>query len=403
MQYFTEQGRSHQEVDERVRMKYGDAARILTRRTIHTGGFLGLFMKEGIEVTGYIAQDVVRKRAADLEAEKKKILNSVKSDQTIQKVLEEVQSVKELLGKTAAAPPVSTGPEKHPTCEKIESILIENDFSRDYILGILDRLKREFSLEDLEDMSEVQNAVIDWIGESVQIYQEKSVPSPRIFILVGPTGVGKTTTIAKLAAMHRIGTNGEAVKSVRMLTVDNYRIGARTQIETYGEIMDIPVFCAESFQDLKKRLALFDDADLILIDTIGKSPREAMRLAEMKELLSACGERAETHLALSATTKTSDIREILQQFEPFKYRSVILTKLDETMRIGNIISVLTEKQKPISYLTDGQMVPQDISRVSVPRLLMNLEGFRVDKNRIEKKYGGTAVITGAYETGREWR
>ncbi len=219
---------------------------------------------------------------------------------------------------------------------------------------------------------------------------------------MGPTGVGKTTTIAKLAAMHRIGTNGESPKEVRMLTVDNYRIGARTQIETYGEIMEIPVFCAESCQELRKKLALFDDADLILIDTIGKSPRQSMMLAEMKELLSACGERAEVHLAMSATTKTSDISEILQQFEPFKYRSVILTKLDETMRIGNIISVLAERQKSISYLTDGQVVPQDICRASVPRLLMNLEGFRIDKNRIEKKFGSAVVAAAGPGNGREW-
>jgi flagellar biosynthesis protein FlhF len=130
MQYFTEQGRSHQEVDERVRMKYGDSARVLTRRTIHTGGFLGLFMREGIEVTGYIAQDAGRKRSADIEAEKQKILLGVKNDQTIQKVLEEVQSVKEMLGKAAAAPALPGPAEKHPACDRIETIMLDNDFSR---------------------------------------------------------------------------------------------------------------------------------------------------------------------------------------------------------------------------------------------------------------------------------
>lgn len=396
MQYFTEQAGSHQEVNEKVKEKYGESARILTRRTVRMGGFLGLFSREGVEVTGYISPDAGKKRLLDLEAEKKKILSTVKNDQTLQKVLEEVQSLKETLNRTP-----SGSQEKHQTIEKIETLLIENDFDREFIAGILDRIKKDLTLEDLDNFSFVQDTVLVWIGESIGIFQGSPKIKPRIFILVGPTGVGKTTTIAKLAAMHGLGTNGEPAKNVRMLTIDNYRIGARKQIETYGEIMGIPVHCVETCQDLKKRIALFDDADLILIDTIGKSPREYMKLAEMREILDACGETAETHLAISATTKTSDIKEILQQFEPFKYRSVILTKLDETMRLGNILSILAEKRKPLSYITDGQMVPQDIEKASVSRLLTNLEGFKIDKTRLERKFGNSpAVVSGSTE--REW-
>ena len=396
MQYFTEQAGSHQEVNEKVKEKYGESARILTRRTVRMGGFLGLFSREGVELTGYISPDAGKKRLSDLEAEKKKILSTVKNDQTLQKVLEEVQSLKETLNRTP-----SGSQEKHQTIEKIETLLIENDFDREFIAGILDRIKKDLTLEDLDNFSFVQDTVLVWIGEGIGIFQGSPKLKPRIFILVGPTGVGKTTTIAKLAAMHGLGTNGEPAKNVRMLTIDNYRIGARKQIETYGEIMGIPVHCVETCQDLKKRIALFDDADLILIDTIGKSPREYMKLAEMREILDACGETEETHLAISATTKTSDIKEILQQFEPFKYRSVILTKLDETMRLGNILSILAEKRKPLSYITDGQMVPQDIEKASVSRLLTNLEGFKIDKTRLERKFGNSpAVVSGSTE--REW-
>lgn len=150
--------------------------------------------------------------------------------------------------------------------------------------------------------------------------------------------------------------------------------------------MGIPVASVETYQDLKKKLAMFQEADLILVDTIGKSPKDYMKLAEMRELLDGCGSTAETHLAVSATTKTSDIYEVLGQFEPFKYRSVVLTKLDETMRVGNVISVLYEKKKPLSYITDGQIVPQDIERATVSRMLMNLEGFIIDRARIQSKF-----------------
>jgi flagellar biosynthesis protein FlhF len=107
----------------------------------------------------------------------------------------------------------------------------------------------------------------------------------------------------------------------------------------------------------------------------------------MNELLRACGGKTSTHLAMSATTKTSDMYELLQQFEPFNYKSVVLTKLDETTRVGNVISVLSEKQKPISFITDGQGVPQDISVASVEKLLINLEGFKIDRQRVEERFG----------------
>ncbi|RKX91412.1 MAG: flagellar biosynthesis protein FlhF, partial [Spirochaetes bacterium] len=104
------------------------------------------------------------------------------------------------------------------------------------------------------------------------------------------------------------------------------------------------------------------------------------------KVLDACGSYSEVYLAMSATTKVSDVKELLQQFEPFNYRSVILTKLDETMRIGNIVSVLYEKRKTLTYITDGQVVPQDIESASVMRLLKNLEGFNLNKNRLYVKF-----------------
>jgi flagellar biosynthesis protein FlhF len=117
-------------------------------------------------------------------------------------------------------------------------------------------------------------------------------------------------------------------------------------------------------------------------------------------VLAACGSKAETHLALSATTKASDMVQIMRQFEPFDYKAVVITKLDETNRIGNAISALAERGKPISYVTNGQSVPQNIERARVTRFLMNLEGFRVDRPRLEARYGEVPDET---EDGREGR
>lgn len=369
---------------DRIRTKYGDRAKILTQKSVRMGGFMGLFAKEGVEIAGYVSQEPVNAKRYDLEEEKKRILRDVKSDQTLMQVLQEVQSIKHRIESDSSRPKEQ---EQNPSITKLQDALSENDFSPAFIQKMTTRIIHDLTLEDLSDYRLVQATAMNWIAESVSVYREKPKGSPRILVLVGPTGVGKTTTIAKLAALYGIGNGRKKAKNVRMLTIDNYRIGAKNQIETYGEIMNIPVSCVETIPELKKKLALYSDVDLILVDTIGKSPKDHLKLAEMQELLDACGEQAEIYLALSATTKTSDIREIVTQFEPFKYRAVVLTKLDETMRVGNIISVLSEKQKDLLFFTTGQNVPQDIERASIPVLLRHLEGFKVNWDYVEKKFG----------------
>lgn len=383
MQYFTEQAPSHHEVLEKIRRKYGERAKILTHRTVRLGGFMGMFSKEGVEMTGYIAQETPTKQKARVQEEKQKILDSVKGDKTLQKVLEEVQSLKQQF--ESYTPPKEQ--EDHPVFSEVTDVLSQNEFSFHFIQDLLERVRQELSYEQLNDTEFVLSQVLEWIGESVPVKEIYREGKPRILILVGPTGVGKTTTIAKLAAIHSLGSKGERSKDVRIITIDNYRIGAKQQIRTYAEILQVPFTSVESFQDLQNQIALDQDADLVLIDTIGKSPKDYMNLAKMREILDGCNGKAEVHLAVSATTKVSDLKEIMQQFEPFNYEAVVLTKLDETMRIGNLISVLNERGKQLSYVADGQRVPEDIQRATRIRILKTLEGFPVHMGRLKQKFG----------------
>ena len=388
-QYFTESGDSFQEAMEKIKVKYGSAAQVLGHRTVTYGGFLGFFQKEGIEINGCIKHDTgaADRDRAKLDEEKRKILALAeakvqaqkaeeKKEDRLQTVLDEVKALQEKLdqlpGKMPAADHRTT---EHPTLGLLEALLEDNEFSPAYIRMILDRVRHDCTVEALADADATLARVRSWIAEGIQIYPERRAAKPRIFILVGPTGVGKTTTIAKLAAVYGLGFGGQDRLKLSLVTIDNFRIGAKMQIETYGEIMGIPVTCIEDYEALRKRIELDSDKDMVLIDTIGKSPKDFVKLAEMRKLLEGAGRSTEVHLAVSATTKTKDLREILQQFEPFGYQSVVLTKLDETSVVGNLISLLWEKQKPVSFLTDGQAVPQDIQRASAEKLMKPLLGF----------------------------
>ncbi|MDR0786129.1 MAG: flagellar biosynthesis protein FlhF [Treponema sp.] len=413
MEYFIEQAANYTECLNKIRLKYGDRVTILNQRSIRMGGFWGLFAKDGVEISGFtqnnyakdvrivspsvssqsIPQALESKKNMDFETERKKLVEmgtaGKKENPTWLKAMsdmaDDVKLIKERLDKGGAA----AERDEHPSLARLQEAMELNDFSSSFTQNIIERCKKEISFEGLSDYDAVQDKALEWIGESIRLYykEEKFYKRPRIMVLVGPTGVGKTTTIAKLAAIFKIGSGNASPISFCMITIDAYRIGAKAQMEVYGDIMQVPVSYVEDYNDLKQAIAQYSsDMDMILVDTIGKSPRKSIELGEMKQLLDACGPSAEVHLALAATTKCSDIKEILRQFEPFNYQSVIITKLDETIRMGNVISALAEKGKLVSYITDGQKVPGDIQRASVVRFLINLEGFHVKRSKFEKLF-----------------
>ncbi|NNM54833.1 MAG: flagellar biosynthesis protein FlhF [Spirochaetales bacterium] len=392
-QFFTESGATFQEAMDKVRNKYGGSAQITAHRTVEMGGFLGFFQREGVEISGFLKHDwnTQEKEKAKLEEEKRKLLAVAqakvveeKKEDHLKSVLEEVKLLKKQVEELPDKMPEARAPE-HPSLKRLTEILEDNDFSPAYIRMLIDRVKRECSMADLETYETLEAKVVEWIAQSLTIYEDIPGSKPRIFILVGPTGVGKTTTIAKLAAVYGLGVGGEKPLKLSLITIDNYRIGAKQQIESYGEIMEIPVTCVESYDTLRQRIELDAQRDMILIDTIGKSPKDFVKLAEMRHLLEGCGRPSEVHLAVSATTKTKDIREIFQQFESFGYRSLVLTKLDETSVVGNLISLSWERQKPISFYTDGQAVPMNIQRATKAFLLERLVGFRPENLKLMKR------------------
>lgn len=266
----------------------------------------------------------------------------------------------------------------HPSIKNVKELLEKNEFSADYIEKLLERIHKELSIEQLDDYPFLLTKLTEWISDSIQLDLpiEKAPAGPKIVVLVGPTGVGKTTTVAKLVANLILNGEGQVPPKIVMFTVDTYRLGAEVQIQRYGEILNVPVKVIREAEDLKKQILLFQDMDYIVIDTIGKSPRDRELYLNLQEMLEVCREDGDFYLTLAASTKTSDLADQIRSFEIFNYRSIILTKLDETRRIGNIISVLSKNAKKLSYITTGQQVPQDIIFATKPTLLNVLEGFK---------------------------
>ena len=416
-QYFIEQAPTFGEAERKAKEKYGAPLTILMHESVKIPrGPFNLFSQDGVRITGIIPrfthggqfreaaplkeapfpkevpfpnEAATQKQPLNFAQEKEKVLalagGNKEKDSALKEVLAEVRIIKEKLESSGLA---GSG-EEHPTLNRLDEVLILNDFPASYRKSLLERARKEFSLEGLNNYGAVQDKALEWIGESVKIYEnDRFSLRPRIMILVGPTGVGKTTTVAKLAANFGIDSNKRTHKRrVVLVTIDAYRIGAKEQVEKYSGLMQFPCFSTTDFDELKRIIAVNSDGtDLILIDTIGKNPRDMEELGKMKKLLDACGTLAEVYLVAAATTKSSDLKEILQQFESFNYRSVIITKIDETIRTGNVIGVLSEKNKSISYITNGQKVPADIQKASVVQFLINLEGFKVNRIKLEEKF-----------------
>ncbi len=389
--------KNYEEAKRRLNELYGRDFTITNKRQILSGGFLGFGQQEKLEVSytvkdrsarpdlsappepdsaafSRLQEDVLRaaeKRLRDSQADS---IGS-KLDELKSELKKEIQSV--------------SGGEKHPSIRKIEELLVQNEFTFSYISSVTDRIKKTFPLEQLDDFDSVQRAVVDWIGESVTIAPERVFRKPHVVIIVGPTGVGKTTTLMKLAAQFVLKAKKEdRAADLCLITTDTMRVGAMEQISRYGDIFVTNVLKAESAADVKKIYEeRKDSVDEFFIDTSGYSPNDARHIGEMKMTLDVQGLDPDIYLAVAASTKARDLQNIMQNYEPFGYKSVIVTKCDESDQYGNVISVLSEKHKSVSYITNGQNAARNIERASVVQFLTRLENFKIDRVHIEDKFG----------------
>ena len=273
---------------------------------------------------------------------------------------------------------------EHINIMKVQKILAENDFSPAYITELSARLKSELSYTEIENFQLVQQRLYSVLADAVKIKSSDNQVKTKIILLVGPTGVGKTTTLAKIAAQY-IGKKLEKPLRVKVITIDNWRIGAAYQMKRYCELMGIPLMVASSPTDVRAYMDIYrEEADVICIDTIGRSPNDHEKISNMQEYFAELGNDAEIYLAICAGTRLNDIREIMKQYALFKYQALIITKFDETSCIGNLFSIIADTNIPVAYITAGQAVPQDLMPADVETFLRKLKGFSIDQEYIDR-------------------
>ncbi|MDQ0156797.1 flagellar biosynthesis protein FlhF [Robertmurraya andreesenii] len=341
-----------------IRAELGNDAVILNSKVVYTGGFLGFFRKKKIEVIA--AMDQVAKMEPVVKEKPKKIpvsspKNVVEKDiKPSEEVLKELSELKQMLGSISSS---GQGRISYPApIQTVNTHLIkqgiEATIREDLLVALLERWYSRGSQAS-------QNEVLEWCKELMKArlsdlpFGELSF-SKKYVDVVGPTGVGKTTTLAKIAADCMLKFN----KKVALITTDTYRIAAIEQLKTYAKILSIPLEVCYNLEDFEKACEAYKDYDVVLIDTAGRNFRNSYYVEELKQIIDY-GNEMETFLVLSLTSKQSDMEEIYQQFSSIDIKQFIFTKIDETATYGSMYNLIDKYRIGAAYLTNGQNVPDD--------------------------------------------
>jgi len=235
--------------------------------------------------------------------------------------------------------------------------------------NIVDSLLSDLGSESSQPGAESENAYLHIKRQIIRLLEPAYIQAPkaRVLTFVGPTGVGKTTTLAKLATKLSL----DEQKKIALVAVQTYRLGAMEQLQVYGDFLGIPVEVVMTPAELGRVLENHADKDYILVDTAGRSARNNGQLLELKSFLNAVGEPQDIFLVLSLTTKNRDLNKIVYEFQRIKCSKIIFTKLDETETFGSVLNVVNNYGMPVAYLADGQGIPDCISEAK-PRSIAEL-------------------------------
>ncbi|MCQ2979456.1 MAG: flagellar biosynthesis protein FlhF [Clostridia bacterium] len=407
------EGRSETEVMEKIKEELGKDALILNVRRVEPTGIFRIFKSPTVEITAtndklFTKQTSVKEKDEKEEDEtpKNRFLNlddkneNLSEGEELAKKLsldrkkekekekaEEAEKVKsleekidnlEILLKSVSDKLVNETSKadgnnkfKNNILQLFYDNMIKNEVLPEVALEVLNGLDAVDERNNVNEMVRiVYNRITNMLGKPEEVKEGKPEDKPKVIAFVGPTGVGKTTTIAKIVAKFILETK----KKVGMITADTYRIAAVEQLKTYAEILGTPLEIVYNAEELTSKIEKHKDKELLFLDTAGRSHKNKVQFDELTSLLSSIDNK-DVYLVLSLATKYKDMVEIINKYsEILDSYKIIFTKMDETAGLGNILNVKVLTDKPCSYITFGQDVPEDIEVMNPEKIAKFLLG-----------------------------
>lgn len=391
-------GKDETEAVMKAKDDLGSNAVVLNVRTMKQRGLAKIFKKDFVEITAALeekdfAQNVnnnkptfsrvnseaIKKQQSQINllADDRADTNAPKQSEIIEKKLDSLHDMlRNQMVKEEDVKPV-VRPENNANFKSLKLIynkLLENEVSEKYANAIINdienSMKKESNLDSI--LASVYQKIILKFGEPEAIEDDDR---RKIVFFIGPTGVGKTTTIAKLASDFKLTRS----KNVAMITADTYRIAAVEQLNTYASILDVPVNVIYSPSEIVESIEELSDYQMIFVDTAGRSHKNTEQRDEIIEMISNVRNSdidadIVIFLVMSVTTKYRDMVNICDAYKSLNSYRLLFTKLDETDSVGNILNIKLYTGAPISYITCGQNVPDDIESVDVQKLAKSLLG-----------------------------
>ncbi len=353
------------DITEAMRMikeDLGDDAVILSTRKIRKGGFLGIGSKTFFEVTAVVDEKEQPKKPKKIGREDIYKLQEILMKNRLERAKEiepeapsgisaEMEKIKEMISELKMMVLSGRKESVPPGIEKIMDALQYHDVDGEIIIKISEFLRMAFGDVD-PNSNDIQSKLVDYLRPFIKT-EEVDLKGKVIFI--GPTGVGKTTTLAKIAAKLKL----EMKKRVAVLTLDTYRIAAAEQLKTYASIMDIPIRVAYTPQEARMELNAMIDYDVILMDTAGRSQKNELQMGELRAIVDSVSPDI-IFLVISMTSRYLDTKDIIKKFKVASPTHIILTKMDETNALGHFVNIPYYSDIPIAFITNGQRVPEDI-------------------------------------------
>lgn len=373
------------EAMKKIRTELGNEAVILNSKVIQTGGFLGLFKKRNIEVIAAIdpkpkMEPVVKNKERPAPIFQESQGSAIPKDSLIQSmvkpdhdekatevVLKELNELKALIQNFPAQKGENNIPYPEPIKEVEQMLLgmeVNEKIREELLIQLLERWYRSGAHLT---KNELQICIKELLLLKISRISHGGISFTKKFVnVIGPTGVGKTTTLAKIAAECVL----KHKKKVAFITTDTYRIAAIDQLKTYAKILNVPLEVCYNMEDFNKASIQFSQYDIVLIDTAGRNYRNKKYVDDLSEKLDFSN-NIETFLVLSLTAKQKDMEEIYQQFSTITIDKFIFTKVDETSSYGAMLNLIDKYNIGMAYLTNGQNVPEDMIEAK-PEVITNI-------------------------------